>query len=189
MSFRILGGAFRGRPLHAPKGKETRPTSGQLREALFNICRNHIEGAHFLDLFAGSGAVGCEALSRGAASALFVDSNRSALESIKRNISALGVTEKASTLMGSFEKILPLLLRRNMRFDCIYADPPYELAPKLLPQLLALCEPLLKKGGSLFFEESSQKRTEILPEIEGLTLLSQREMGAARLLQYRRKEE
>src|SRR6202789_2492879 len=88
---RVIAGEYRGRPLVAPRGQATRPTSDRVREALFSILGDAVTGARVLDLFAGSGALAIEALSRGAASATLVDSATTAIEAIRRNLQALGI--------------------------------------------------------------------------------------------------
>ena len=92
---RVVAGAFKGRPLHAPKGSRTRPTADRVREALFSIL-GPVEGLRVLDLFAGSGALGIEALSRGAASATFVDSSSQAVAAVRRNLDELGAEGEVS---------------------------------------------------------------------------------------------
>ena len=98
MSLRITAGTFRGRTIHTVPGQAVRPSPAMLREALFNIIGPHIAGSRFLDLCAGSGAVGIEALSRGAARATFVDNHPASLAVIRRNLETLGVLERATIL-------------------------------------------------------------------------------------------
>src|SRR5436305_1632219 len=97
---RIIAGTFKNRRLIAPKGDATRPTTEQLRESLFNICQHYLEGAHFLDLFAGSGAMGLEALSRGASYATFVDNNKESVGYIHANVEALKVGGHSKVICG-----------------------------------------------------------------------------------------
>lgn len=119
---RVIGGELRSRLLKSLPGLDTRPTPDRLREALFNILAPRIEGAVFADLYAGTGAVGIEALSRGARKALFVESSRAALNVIRANLKSLGVEEraevrqaKAAALAGKFDA------------DIVFVDPPYGL--------------------------------------------------------------
>lgn len=159
MSLRIIGGAFRNRLLKSPKGEQTRPTLAVMRKAVFDILQTQIDGAEFLDLYAGSGAMGLEALSRGASSATFVETNRFALRSIEENCKDLNV-EKQTIVMG-YDSLLALkkLAKANKQFDVVYADPPYAAAARLrlLQELLLFFDthPLLKKGGRLFLEEAA----------------------------------
>jgi 16S rRNA (guanine966-N2)-methyltransferase len=120
---RIIAGQFRGRTLEAPRGSATRPTGDRVREALFSMLASRIgsfEGLRVADLYAGSGALGLEALSRGAAFAVFVEADGSAQAAIKTNAAKLGVAERVRILGGS-----ALALPRSEPFDLIFADPPY----------------------------------------------------------------
>lgn len=132
MSLRIIGGTFRNRPIKSPKGDRTRPTSALMRKALFDICQPFIEGASFLDLFAGSGAMGIEAISRGAAHATFVDKDKHALDCILSNLKALQIESACTVIAGA----VPAALKRLKKpFDIVYIDPPYgqvEIAPLLV---------------------------------------------------------
>jgi 16S rRNA (guanine966-N2)-methyltransferase len=120
---RIIAGQLRGRPLLAPPGSATRPTADRVREALFSMLASRLgtfEDLRVADLFAGSGALGFEALSRGAAEAVFVETDAKALAAIKANAAKLGLTDKVRVLGGS-----ALALPRNDPYDLILADPPY----------------------------------------------------------------
>jgi 16S rRNA (guanine966-N2)-methyltransferase len=121
---RIIAGTWRGRPLEAPAGMATRPTADRVRETLFSMLASRLgsfEDLRVADLFAGSGALGLEALSRGAASATFVDSSAAAAAVIKRNADKLGAGERIRVLSSS-----ALALPRSEPFHLIFADPPYE---------------------------------------------------------------
>ena len=121
---RVVSGTARGRKLVAPKGDATRPTSDFVREAIFNALRAHadLDGAAVLDLFAGTGALGIEALSRGAAHATFVESHRAALAALRTNLEATGFAERATILAADATKAtLPAV-------DVAFADPPYAFA-------------------------------------------------------------
>ncbi|MEI6243088.1 MAG: 16S rRNA (guanine(966)-N(2))-methyltransferase RsmD, partial [Chlamydiota bacterium] len=128
MSFlRIIGGLFKSRQIKAPKTSFVRPTSSSLRESVFNICQNRIEGANFLDLFGGSGAMGLEALSRKAAHVTFVDNSKEAVSVIEENIRALGVQDFTKVFLGDVFTILKRLGKSGTVFDIVYIDPPYRL--------------------------------------------------------------
>ncbi|MCH9608663.1 MAG: Ribosomal RNA small subunit methyltransferase D [Chlamydiales bacterium] len=167
---RIIGGKFKGHSIEVPK-KGTRPTLAALRESLFNICQHTIEGATFLDLFSGGGAIGLEALSRGAAHVTFVEKDG---RIVKKNCSKLGVADKTTCLSTDVFKALPSF---QTPFDIIFADPPYGvgLGEKLLdyfdenPYLI---------GGDLFIEESIP-----LPPPKNLILKSKRKVSRSILLQ------
>lgn len=123
---RVIGGAERGRRLRAPRGLRTRPTADRVREALFDILGPAIRGMRVLDLFAGTGAVGIEALSRGAARAVFVERDREALRVLRANLAALGLDRaRARVVAGDALASLPALGRSEAPFDLVFADPPY----------------------------------------------------------------
>lgn len=181
----ILGGLYKGRKLLSPRSKVTRPTLGKVREALFSICQQEIVGAHLLDLFAGSGAIGLEALSRGALHVSFVERERSALTTLRANISSLGVEKQTSVYPANVRTLLPTL---SETFDLIYADPPYdpergEVATELL--LLVDAHPhLLAEEGRFFLETRSHD----LPDLHHFFLKNQRRFGATLLYEYLRKK-
>ncbi len=127
---RIVAGQFRSRTLQAPAGLATRPTSDRLRETLFNVLAPRIEGAAFLDLYAGSGAVGIEALSRGAASVEFVERDPAALAVLRANLAGLGLTERFRIHAGGVGGWLRKLGSGGssgsaLRFDLVFLDPPW----------------------------------------------------------------
>jgi 16S rRNA (guanine966-N2)-methyltransferase len=159
MTLRIIGGIFRNRPLKSPKGEQTRPTLAVMRKAVFDILQSQIEGASFLDLYAGTGAMGLEALSRGASLATFIETQRNALQCIKDNFRELKV-EPQCTLIG-YDCLLALkkLAKDKQHFDIAYADPPYAAASRLqlLQEILTFFDthPLLNRGGILFLEEAA----------------------------------
>ncbi|MDE3047773.1 MAG: 16S rRNA (guanine(966)-N(2))-methyltransferase RsmD [Verrucomicrobiota bacterium] len=170
---RIIAGALKGRTLKQPKGSVTRPTQGMLRGAVFNICQNEVEGARFLDLFAGSGAMGLEALSRGASLAVFVEQNRQALACIRDNIAAFGVESRAEVMPMPVERALKVLAGRQ--FDLIYIDPPYDLSVDL-----AALSSFVAPQGTVFLEERADpKRQETL--IPGLQKQQTRRFGSTAL--------
>lgn len=155
MSLRILGGIFRNRLLKSPKGEQTRPTLAVMRKSVFDILQTQIEGAAFLDLYAGSGAMGLEALSRGASHATFVDANRFALSCIEENIRLLKVEDQATVIGYDCLQALKKLAKKGLSFDIVYVDPPY--AAGLIKEILEFFDthPLLKPQGRLFLEESA----------------------------------
>lgn len=130
---RVIAGRFRSRPLLAPAGLDTRPTADRLRETLFNVLTqgavDRVAGAAFLDLYAGSGAVGIEALSRGAVSVTFVEQGAAALAVLRKNLENLGLARKAVRVeKGGVGKFLRGLAEKDevMRFGVVFLDPPYE---------------------------------------------------------------
>jgi 16S rRNA (guanine(966)-N(2))-methyltransferase RsmD len=124
---KIGSGIFRGRTIESPKGKSTRPTSGRLKKALFDILAPRLPGARVLDLFAGGGALGLEALSRGASRVTFVERGRSAVQVIESNLDKLGAADQAEILQYEARSALKLLGERTERFQLILLDPPYRV--------------------------------------------------------------
>jgi 16S rRNA (guanine966-N2)-methyltransferase len=119
---RIIGGEFRSRRLKSLPGMELRPTPDKLRQALFNVLTPRIEGVVFLDAYAGTGAVGIEALSRGAARAVFLEKNRAAVRVIHQNLASLELETRATVAQGPAVKLLA-----QYRADIVFLDPPYQL--------------------------------------------------------------
>ena len=117
---RIIAGEFRSRKIISPEGADVRPTSDRLRETLFNILQSEIEGAVFIDAYAGTGAVGIEALSRGARHVIFLEKDRDAVEIIKQNLAALKIGSRARIIKGHAANLL-----RTLEADIVFADPPY----------------------------------------------------------------
>ena len=138
MTLRIIAGEARGRRLSTPEGIEVRPTTSRVREAVFNSLHSQgrLEGADVLDLFAGSGALGLEAVSRGAASATFVESAPPALAALKANIDATGFNDRCRVVPGDVMEELP---RLGHGYDVVLCDPPYRFDawPELLSRLPA----------------------------------------------------
>jgi 16S rRNA (guanine966-N2)-methyltransferase len=127
---RVSGGTGRGRRLQMPRGEGVRPTSDKVRQALFNILQDRIEGASFLDLYAGTGAIGIDALSRGANRVVFVDSARSSLDAIRQNVEQSGL---GSSALIVFSDAMKFLKKNAEAFDIVFLDPPY--AEEQLPIL------------------------------------------------------
>ena len=157
---RIIAGKYRGRKLKSPPSLKTRPTSDRLRETLFNILAPRIEGMRFLDLCAGSGAVGIEALSRGAAHVTFVDRSRKMYALIETNVKILGVDDDAVEVVS---KEASDYLRKHLRneselFDVIFFDPPYEADyDEVLNHLGEAWARLLTNEGVVIVEHSRKK--------------------------------
>ena len=123
---RVLAGALKGRRLQTPRGSTTRPTADQVRIALMDTLTPQLPGARLLDLFAGAGGVGLEAISRGAAHATFVERDPRALAALRANVDALGVGEQTRIERGAVPAILDRLARADARYDVVFLDPPYE---------------------------------------------------------------
>ena len=152
---RVISGLYRGRKLLEPAGNAVRPTTDQVKEAMFNIVQFDIEGRRVLDLFAGTGQLGIEALSRGAAECVFVDSSRDSLRIVKEILRRCGL--EAPTIQCDALGFL----RRGERFDLIFADPPYGTGLDA-EALCAVKEfDILSKGGIMICESRADQ---ILPD-------------------------
>ncbi len=175
---RIIAGTFRGRNLQTPEGMATRPTADRVRETLFSMLASRLgsfEGLRVADLFAGSGALGLEALSRGAAFAFFVEQDRRALEAIRANVAALDVEDRSQLLACS-----ALALPPADPFDLIFADPPYaaQSGSAVVSELIRASWP----GGWVAIETARGERVEPL----AFELQAERDVGRARLTLLRR---
>lgn len=188
---RISGGKFKGQTLKAPKGKGTRPTSAARREALFNILHNGmgIESERVLDLFAGTGALGLEALSRGAVGCVFVEAAPEALVCLRDNIQTLSLSaEQAQVLATNRIKEWGARLNRlayGAPFDLILCDPPYEqgLGLRALKQLNSYPD-LFSPEATLVLELAVREE---IPQLEGWDFIKERAHGQGRLTIYTRK--
>ncbi|PTL55420.1 16S rRNA (guanine(966)-N(2))-methyltransferase RsmD [Paraconexibacter algicola] len=149
---RVVAGIYGGRRLHAPRGDGTRPTSDRVREAVFSAL-GPLDGAVVLDLFAGTGALGIEALSRGAARALFVEQDRRALAVLRRNLADLSVPAPAAQVRGGDARAaLRTARERGDHYSLVFLDPPYRLAPALGDELTDGLTGLLAPGARVVAE-------------------------------------
>jgi 16S rRNA (guanine966-N2)-methyltransferase len=151
---RIVGGSLGGRVLRAPRGAATRPTSEKVREAVFNIL-GPCEGAHVLDLFAGSGALGIEALSRGAAHATFVDAGKPALAAIRGNLRELGLEDRAAVL--AMDAVAAARLAPPAPWRLVFVDPPY--ASDLAARAVCALDPAGLAPGAVVIIEHDRRGT------------------------------
>jgi len=152
---RVIAGTYKGRRLQAPPGLDTRPTSDRVREALFSILGARVEHARVLDLFAGSGALGIEALSRGAREATFVDSAAPAIRAIGANLEAVGAD--AVVVRAEARRFLGGASRSARQYDLLFLDPPYRLAASLGSELSEALAAVLAPGAAVIAE--SDRRT------------------------------
>lgn len=134
---RIISGSLRGRRLHAPAGGVVRPTPDRVRESVFNILGQRLDGMTFADLYAGSGAMGLEAVSRGARRVVLVEHDPGACEVIRRNIESLGCEDRVALVCRSVDLALGQMERRGEVFDVLFADPPYSDPTETLEALIA----------------------------------------------------
>ncbi len=183
MALRILGGRWKGRLLHTPPDAITRPTQSLVRAALFNICQTDIEGARVLDLFAGSGAIGLEALSRGATSSLFVEVHPKAARVIRQNLEQFAIGKEAFVLEMDVLRACRWLLSRSYRFDLIYMDAPYHKS-HLTRELLREVSALLAHSGKLFVEEQKGETEALIAADVPLIYVKSRTFGGSMLHQF-----
>ena len=178
---RIVGGSRRGRQLLPPRSAATRPTSDRVRESLFNVLGQRLAGGDVLDLYAGTGALGLEALSRGAERALLVDEAPEAAELCRRNAETLGFDSQASVLRVRVERAVERLEREGRRFSLAFADPPY--AARVGSWVVGAVGVLLTEGATLAVEHD---RREVLPQAAGALLrVDERRFGDTVLSFYR----
>ena len=181
---RITGGEFRGRALAVPKSGAIRPTQDRVREALFSMLAPELPNADVLDLFAGTGAIGLEAVSRGARSATFVESDRRHVSALKANLESLGATDKASVMAA--DAYLWIASYSGPGFSMAFADPPYALGEER--GYASVLETLAQRGvvrenGLFTAEMTAVQRAEETP---GWELLRDRTYGKTRICVWRR---
>lgn len=184
---RVITGTAKGKKLKAPAGMNTRPTTDRVKEALFSILGNRVLGARVLDLFAGSGALTIEALSRGAANGVLVDSSGPAAAVIKENLLQTRLSEQAEIIRKDVFKVLRDLGARGCEFDLIFLDPPYgkDLARQCLTMLGELA--LLAADGTIIAETA--KQDDLGSDPFGLTLIKSARYGDTMLYLFGRQGE
>ena len=180
---RVITGSARGRRLRELEGLETRPTTDRVKESMFNILQFDIEGSRVLDLFAGTGQLGIEALSRGAAAAVFVEQRRDAAALIRENLKLTGLTDRARVVNG---EALSYLASAGERFDLVFLDPPYA-AGLWKPALEAVSRFDILSDHGIIICESPQD--EALPEAVGFCRVHRTyRYGRIKLTTYHREE-
>lgn len=174
---RIVAGTAKGRTLAAPKptSRHIRPTADRVRETLFNILGQRLDGELVLDLYAGTGALGLEAISRGASRAVLVDQDREALSLCRRNTEHLGFTDCVEVLAQPVERAVETLGKKGEKFDLIFADPPYaaRMVEAVLEQVARAG--LLSPGGTVVIEHD--KREQAPESHEGFARVDERRFG------------
>lgn len=172
---RVITGSAKGRRLLLPRGVNLRPTSGRVKESIFNIIGPWLDGERVLDLFAGIGSLGIEALSRGAAEACFVEHDARVAASLRRNLELCGFADRSEVMEMSVERGLRFLRQRRATFELVFIDPPY--GRRILKPTLRSVERarVLAEGGLIVAEHA---RDELVPpRLEGLELVDQRSYG------------
>lgn len=178
---RVITGSARGRRLTSLEGNDVRPTTDTVKEAVFSIIQFSVEGRRFLDAFAGSGQMGIEALSRGAAEACFVDNSRRSLAVVRENLKLCSLEENARVVQSD---TLSFLSSCREKFDIVFLDPPYKTG--LLEKALAACANVVSEGGMIICEHPSD---ETLPKEAGdFSLKKQYRYGKIRISIYSGRE-
>jgi 16S rRNA (guanine966-N2)-methyltransferase len=171
---RIIAGERKGHTIYAPKGLDTRPTSDRVRENVFNIVAPWVEDARVLDLYAGSGAMGLEALSRGAASVVFIEADADAARTIERNLDKLRLTG-ATVVRQSATVALTQEAAGGRKYDLVLADPPYSMTD--YEQLARYLPTVLAEDGLIVLESAAK----VEPELPALAVRTTRKYGSTRV--------
>lgn len=168
--------------MQAPRGSRVRPTSGRVREAIFSVLGSRIFGAEVLDLFAGTGALGLEALSRGAATVLFVEKNRHFSNVIAQNINALGLAHCCDVLNIEVDRSMRILEKKTRAFDLIFLDPPYRMGKAFDTLRLLSASSLLRPGGTVVAEHEAEEK--LMDQLANLVRFSEKKYGTTKVSFY-----
>lgn len=184
---RIISGIARGTKLYTLEGTNTRPTLDRVKEPLFNILNFKLQDAIVLDLFAGSGALGLEAISRGASRAIFGECNRNAANVVEKNIEKTRFQDKSILIRNDFEKVLKQIANDKIKVDVVFLDPPYEtdLVRKALDQIIDL--DILNEDAVLVIETDEPQRIQKELDNININILDVRKYGRVSLIFIKRK--
>ena len=181
---RISGGFLKGRVLSYRKKSECRPTQSKVREAIFNILAAGVEGKNVADFFAGTGALGFEALSRGAVSITFVDNSIDAIKMLKKNAKLLGVENCVRIIKTETSMAISKLKRESVKFDLIFADPPYKTSMEMMKSIFSNIGMIMNDNG-IFLLETDKNYDDI--DITGLEIKKEKTYGSTRIWIYQAK--
>lgn len=181
LGVRVISGSARGLKLNTPGDDRVRPTTDRVKESMFNIVQDWVYDSQVLDLFAGSGALGIEALSRGASQAVFCDNSLDSIKIIKSNIEKARVVDRSQIVRGDFKRCLRDMEAKNQSFDMIFVDPPYYkgLFEEVLDTIKA-CK-ILKKDGIVIVEHDAKRP---IGQVEGLEVYKEKKYGITMLTFY-----
>lgn len=177
---RVTGGEFRGLRLRTPRASGTRPATGRVRESVFSTLGPAVIGARILDLYAGSGSLGIEALSRGGRAAVFVEKSRSALAALRANLETVGVTDQAQVVGRGVERFVAGP-RHQHRFDIAFADPPWDISSARLAEILEGITEWMNPGATVVV---TRRAGDAVPDADGLEIADQRRHGDALIIRY-----
>ncbi len=184
---RITGGIFKGKILFYKKNSRLRPTQSIVREAIFNMLAGNIEGKNVADFFAGTGALGFEALSRGASSVTFVDSSADAIRILEKNTELLNLTERVKIMRTGVESAIRKLANQSNRFGLIFADPPYGSGYTRIKKIISGIEMILKDDGIFVLETPSKTKEYDSMDIDGFERIKEKRYGSTRIQIYQKK--
>jgi RNA methyltransferase, rsmD family len=181
LGVRVISGSARGLKLNTPGDDRVRPTTDRVKESMFNIVQDWVYDSQVLDLFAGSGALGIEALSRGASQAVFCDNSLDSIKIIKSNIEKARVVDRSQIVSGDYKRCLRDMEAKNQSFDMIFVDPPYYegLFEEVLDTIRS-CK-ILKKDGIVIVEHDAKKP---IGQVEGLEVYKEKKYGITMLTFY-----
>ena len=181
LGVRVISGSARGLKLNTPGDDRVRPTTDRVKESMFNIVQDWVYDSQVLDLFAGSGALGIEALSRGASQAVFCDKSLDSIKIIKSNIEKARVVDRSQIVSGDFKRCLRDMEAKNQSFDMIFVDPPYYegLFEEVLDTIRSY--KILKKDGIVIVEHDAKRP---IGQVEGLEVYKEKKYGITMLTFY-----
>ncbi|MDO5556413.1 MAG: 16S rRNA (guanine(966)-N(2))-methyltransferase RsmD [Clostridia bacterium] len=183
---RVISGTAKGKKLNSLQGFETRPTLDRVKESIFNVIQFSLNNSIILDLFAGSGALGIEALSRGAKEAVFCDNSNKATQIIKKNLEETRLIEKAKIINKNYIQALKQLKEENKRFDIIFLDPPYK-SDYIIKSIKYILEyNLLKQDGIIIVETNEKNKIKEIEENKELIVYDTRKYGIAVIIFVRK---
>jgi len=184
---RVISGEYRGKKLYTLEGMNTRPTLDRVKEALFNIIQFKVPEANVLDLFAGSGSLGIETLSRGANYVVFCDHSCEAIKIIKKNIESTKYVEKSTILNKDYMVALKQISKLDKKFDIVFLDPPYksEFGIKAIEELIKL--DLIAEDGIIILETDDEDKKKEIEENKKIKIFDERKYGSVKLI-FIRKE-
>lgn len=181
LGVRVISGSARGLKLNTPGDDRVRPTTDRVKESMFNIVQDWVYDSQVLDLFAGSGALGIEALSRGASQAVFCDNSLDSIKIIKSNIEKARVVDRSKIVSGDYKRCLRDMEAKNQSFDMIFVDPPYYegLFEEVLDTIRS--SKILKKDGIVIVEHDAKRP---IGQVEGLEVYKEKKYGITMLTFY-----
>lgn len=179
---RVITGTAKGHKLKVPKGLSVRPTTDRIKESLFNILGNNLKDCVVLDLFAGSGSVGIEFLSRGAKECYFIDNSVISIKIIKENLNKTNLIDKSYVYKNTAEKAIKILGSRGVKFDYIFMDPPYEKGLVIPTLEVIAAENLLEEEGIIIVEHESS--LDLSNEIISFVKVRENNYGSTKITFY-----